>query len=113
MACGMVVQFPVSGAFGTDADFDLRTLLEQELGRALAWEGAGECGRGTIDNGRMSICLEEVADHVRTLRAVKEVLARLKLLARASVVLETRCDADPDDVDRQLLWPIHTPARVA
>jgi hypothetical protein len=110
----MVVQLPVGSAFGTDEDFDLRALLEQELTRELAWDGAGECGRGVIENGRMSIHLEAVADHLRTLHAVKDVLARLKLLSSASVVLETRFDADPDEVNRQLLWPVHsTPARVA
>ena len=113
MACGMVVQLPARGAFGTDEDFDLRALLERELARALTWEGAGECGRGTIDNGRMSIHLEAVADHVRTLHAVTDVLARLKLLPSAVVVLETHCEDDPDEIDRRLLWPPHHAARVA
>lgn len=113
MACGMIVQLPVNGTFATDEDFDLRLRLERELGIALAMESAGECGRGSIESGRMSICLEAVTDHVHTLKVVKDVLTRLKLLSHAVVVLETRCDADPDDIDRQTLWPIHHPARVA
>jgi hypothetical protein len=114
MAHAMIVQLPVTGAFGTDEDFDLRTQLERDLGAALNREGAGECGRGEIDDGRMSVSLETVADPVLVLRVVKDVLARLKQLHRATVVLETRCEADPDDIDRQILWPLHpTPVRVA
>ena len=116
MAHALVVQLPVTGAFGTDDDFDLRTQLERELGAALAREGAGECGRGEIDAGRMSVPVEGVADIAATLRVVTDVLARLKQSHRATVVLETRCEADPDDIDRQILWPAHpapTPARVA
>ena len=115
MAHAMIVQLPVTGEFGTDDDFDLRTQLERELGLALTREQAGECGRGEIDNGRMSVHLEHVADPGVTLRVVKDVLARLKQLPRAVVVLETRCEADPDDIDCQTLWPIHhaSPVRVA
>jgi hypothetical protein len=113
MACGMIVQLPVTGAFGTDEDFDLRTLLEKELGTALAHENAGECGRGETDGGRMSLSLE-ATDPIVALRIVKEVLTRCNCLHRAIVVLETRCEADPDDIDRQILWPLHhSPARVA
>ena len=115
MAHAMIVQLPVTGAFGTDADFDLRTQVERELGAALARERAGECGRGEIDDGRMCVHVENVADAAAALRVVTDVLARLKQLHRATVVLETRCEADPDDIDRQTLWPIHhpAPARVA
>lgn len=114
MACGLIVQLPVTGAFGTDEDFDLRTQVEKELGAALTQEKVGECGRGETDNGRMSIYLEAIADSAVALRIVKDVLTRLKQLNRATVVLETRCEADPDDIDRQVLWPVqHTPARVA
>ena len=114
MAHGMIVQLPVTGAFGTDDDFDLRTQLERELGAALVRERVGECGRGEIEGGRMSVYLEAVTDPGAALRVVKDVLARLKQLQRAVVVLETRCEADPDDIDRQTLWPNqHAPARVA
>ena len=115
MAHAMIVQLPVTGAFGTDADFDLRTQFERELGAALARERAGECGRGEIDDGRMCVQVENVADAAVALRVVTDVLARLEQLHRATVVLETRCEADPDDIDRQTLWPLHhpAPARVA
>ena len=115
MANAMLIQLPAAQGFGSDEDFDLRTQLERELGLALAAEGAGECGRGEIEDGHMSVRVEAVADPVHTLRAVKDVLARMKLLPRASVVLETRCEADPDDIDRRVLWPLHhaAPARVA
>jgi hypothetical protein len=115
MACGLIVQIPVTGAFGTDADFDLRTQLERELEAALGAELAGECGRGEIEDGRMCIYLEAIADPALALRVVKDVLARLKVLNRAIVLLETRSDVDPDDIDREILWgaPHGAPIRVA
>lgn len=111
----MVVQIPVTGTFGTDDDFDLRTRLERELAAALAAEVAGDCGRGEIEDGRMCVPLTGVADPVAALRVIKVVLAQLQVLHRATVVLETRCEADPDDIDRQVVWPLHhsAPSRVA
>ena len=107
MACGMIVQLPVTGVFGTDEDFDLRTQLERELASALAHDKAGECGRGETDDGRMNVYLESIADPIVVLRVVKDVLMRLKQLQRATVVLETRCEADSDDIDHQVLWAVH------
>lgn len=110
----MIVQIPVTGAFGTDEDFDLRTQLEREFAVALAAELAGECGRGEIDGGRMSVPLTGVVDPVVTFRVVKRILAQFQVLHRATVILETRCAADPDDIDRQIVWPLHSaPIRVA
>jgi hypothetical protein len=110
----MIVQLPVTGAFGSDDDFDLRTRLEHELDVALAAECAGECDRGEIENGRMSVPITGVADPVLALRVVKEVLTRVAVLHRATVYLETRCEADPDDRDCQVVWPIfqNLPVRV-
>ncbi len=111
----MIVQIPVTGAFGTDADFDLRTQLERELAIALTAELAGECGRGEIEGGRMSVPLTGITDPALALRLVKDVLTQIQILHRATVVLETRSEADPDDIDRQIVWPLHhsAPARVA
>jgi hypothetical protein len=115
MACGMLVHLPVTGGFGTDEDFDLRTQLERELETALGAERAGECGRGGIEGGRMCVRLEAIADPAVALRVVKDVLARLKVLHRAVVLLETWSDTDPDDIDRQVLWsvPHGAPVRVS
>jgi hypothetical protein len=114
MGSGMIVQLPVTGAFGTDEDFDLRNLLERELGAALTAAQVGECGRGGIEAGRMRVCLEGISDHARALEIVKGVLAGMKLLHRAVIALETRCEADPDEIDHQTLWPIQaSAARVA
>lgn len=114
MACGMIVQLPAATAFGTDVDFDLRTLLEREISAALGAHPVAECGRGEIEGGRMSVRLDAVADHAVAFRLVTGVLSRLKQLDRAVVVLETRSDSDPDDTHSQTLWPVAAPAaRVA
>lgn len=114
MACWMIVQLPVTGAFGSDADFDLRTLLERELGAALTAAQVGKLDHGEIEDGRMNICMEAIVDPARTLHVVKDVLARSKQLHRAMIVLETRYEADPDDIDQQILWPLHpAPVHVA
>lgn len=114
MGSGMIIQLPVTGAFGTDEDFDLRNLLERELGAALAAAQVGECGRGEIEAGRMRVCLEAISDHARALEVVKGVLSGMELLHCAVIALETRCAADPDEIDRRTLWPAQTSAaRVA
>ena len=114
MANAMIIQLPVTGAYGSDEDFDLRTQLERDLAAALTRNRAGEVARGEIDGGRMSVVLEALTDADHTLGVVKDVLARLKQLNRATVVLETSCEADPDEVDRETLWPLrHTsPVRI-
>ncbi|VTR92642.1 unnamed protein product [Gemmata massiliana] len=114
MTFEMVVQLPVTGAFGTDEEFDLRTRLERDFNAALVAENAGESGRGETDDGRMSVYLESVTDHDAALRIVKDVLVRHKLLHRVTVLLETRCEADSDDIERRVLWPLQSAAvRVA
>lgn len=111
MAHEMSVQLPVTGAFGTDDDFDLLVRLERDLAAALA--GRAECGRGEIESGRMSVPLTDISDPADALRAVKDVLSGLRVLHRATVSLETRSAADPDDADRQILWPLAAPVCVA
>ncbi|MBP3957708.1 hypothetical protein J8F10_20855 [Gemmata sp. G18] len=114
MTFEMVVQLPVTGAFGTDEEFDLRTQLERDFNAALAAANMGESGRGETDDGRMSVYLEAVTDPDAALRIVKDVLARHKLLHRAMVLLDARCEADSDDIERRVLWPLQSVAvRVA
>ena len=110
MALGMIVQIPVTGAFGTDDDFDLRTHLERELDAALSAEQAGECGRGETEDGRMSVYLEGIEDAAIAFRTLKNVLTHFEQLHRAVILLETRCEVDPDDIDRRTLWPVHHPS---
>lgn len=111
MALALVVQLPANGPFGTDDDFELCSRLERELGAALG--ATGECDRARIEAGRISVRIEAVTDPADALRATKEALARLSALPRATVQLETRCEADSDDIDRQQLWPVPPAARVA
>jgi hypothetical protein len=105
MTFGMIVQLPVSVAFGSDEEFDLRVRLERELSAALAEAGAGECAGGEIDTSHLKLHLEAIVDPRSALDVTKAVLARAEVLGRAVVVLETRCEADPDDRDWQVLWP--------
>jgi hypothetical protein len=105
MTYGLIVQLPVTVAFGTDEEFDLRVRLEGELASALAAARAGECTGGGIDTSHLTLQVENISDPDRALGVVKDVLAGAGLLGRALVVLETRPEADPDDRDLQVLWP--------
>jgi hypothetical protein len=105
MTFNLIVRLPVSVPYGTDDEFDLRVRLERELGGALRLTRAGEPAGGEIDTSHLNLAFEAVSDPGRALGAVKEVLARNGLLGRAEVVLETRSADDPDDCDRQVLWP--------
>lgn len=112
MATTIIVQLPVTGAVGTDEDFDLRTHLERELNLALRAEEAGECERSEIDGGWMRLWLVNGVDPGQTLEIVKDVLARDHLLPRAIIALETCHDVDTDDIHREILWPVQPAAAV-
>ncbi len=107
MTAGLIVQLPVSVAFGTDEEFDLRVRLERELTAALTAVGAGGCESSEIDSSHMNFHLSGIADPISTLNVAKDVLARSGLLGRAVIVLETRSKADPDDPNLQVLWPLN------
>lgn len=114
MTFGMVVRLPVTGAFGTDEEFDLRTRLEREFDAALLAESAGECGLGETAAGCTRIYLEAITDAGVAFPIVKGVLGRHDLLGCATVVLETPDEGDADNIDRQVLWPLQpAPVRVA
>ena len=87
MTFGMIVQLPVSVAFGSDEEFDLRIRLERELSAALAEAGAGECAGGEIDTSHLKLHLEAIVDPRSALDVTKAVLARAEVLGRAVVVL--------------------------
>ncbi|MBA4062921.1 MAG: hypothetical protein C0501_04280 [Isosphaera sp.] len=103
MTYAMLLRLPVSVAFGTDEEFDLRVRLERELAAALP--GAGVSGE--IGTTHLELRAEEVADPGPALAAAKEVLARSGRLGGAVVLLETPCPADPDDREWRVLWPPH------
>ncbi len=105
MTFGMIVQLPVSVAFGTDEEFDLRVRLERVLTVALAEACAGECTGGEIDTSHMKFHLSGIPDPAPALAVTKAVLARCELLGCAVVALELSCEADPDDRDWKVLWP--------
>ena len=108
MAFGMLVQLPVSVAFGTDEEFDLRVRLEHELATALAESGTGECAGAEIDRAHLKLHLEAIADPGPALEVTKGVLARAGVIGRAVVALGTRCPSDPDGCDWTVLWPPDT-----
>ena len=108
MAFGMLVRLPVSVAFGTDEEFDLRVRLEHELVAALEQSGTGECAGAEIDTSHLNLHLEAIADPGPALEVTKGVLARAGVIGRAVVALETRCHTDPDECDWTVLWPPDT-----
>jgi hypothetical protein len=101
----MIVQIPVTVAFGTDEEFDLRVRLEHDLSAAFAYARVGECAGGGIDTSHLNLQIEGISDPPAALGVVKGVLAGAGLLGRALVVLETRSPHDPDDRDHKVLWP--------
>ena len=105
MTYGMIVQLPVSVAFGTDDEFDLRVQLESDLTRALSAAGVGECAGGGIDTSHLTLQFDNITDPPLALRLLKQVLAAAGQLGRAVIVLETPSAADADDRDLQVLWP--------
>lgn len=111
MTAGMIVRLPVSVAFGSDEEFDLRVRLERELAAALSEVGAGRCAGGEIDASHMNIHLSDVTDATLVLQTVKDVLTRSGLQGRAVVLRETYSKSDPDDRDWQVIWS--GPAAVA
>lgn len=109
MTVGMIVRIPVTVAFGTDEEFDLRVRLERDLGLALITVGVGECAGGEIDSSHLLLHVAKVADPVSALSVTQDVLARAGLLTRSEIVLETRSKADPDEPIWQVLWPAAQP----
>jgi hypothetical protein len=101
----MIVRLPVSVAFGTDEEFDLRVRLEKELGTALAESGNGECTGGEIDTSFLKLYLDAFGDPLLALEIAKGVLERAEVLDQSVVILETRLQRDPDDYDWRVLWP--------
>jgi len=110
MTFAMIVRLPISVAFGTDEEFDLRVRLEREFVAALGGAEAGCCVSGEIDASHLHIRLDCIEDVPLAFTAAKEVLNRAGLLARAVVTLETPCAADADDRDTEVLWPPTTSA---
>ena len=105
MTYGMTVQLPVSVAFGTDEEFDLRVQLESDLTRALASAHAGECIGGGIDTSHLNLQFDGIKDPSVALSLLKQVLSAAGQLSRAVIVLETPSHADADDRDQRVLWP--------
>ncbi|HSQ56227.1 MAG TPA: hypothetical protein VLM40_10845 [Gemmata sp.] len=105
MVFGIKVQLPVSVAFGTNEEFDLRVRLEGELGKALTEAGAGECVGGEIDTSHLRLYIETSSDPQHALVVTKRVLAEAEVLDLSFIILETSSPSDPDDRDWRVLWP--------
>jgi hypothetical protein len=112
MTHGIIVQLPVSVAFGTDDEFDLRVQLESDLTRALASARAGECIGGGIDTSHLNLQFDGITDPPVALSLLKQVLAAAGQLNRAIIILETPSVTDPDDRDQQVLWPVSRASKV-
>lgn len=112
MIHGIIVQLPVSVAFGTDEEFDLRVQLESDLTRALASARAGECVGGGIDTSHLNLQFDGITDPPVALSLLKQVLAAAGQLSRAVIILETPSVTDPDDRDQQVLWPVNQAGKV-
>jgi hypothetical protein len=112
MTHGMMVQLPVSVAFGTDEEFDLRVQLESDLTAALAVARAGQCAGGGIDTSHLTLHFDNIADPPLALNLVKQVLSASGQLHRAVITLEIPSATDPDDRDHQVLWPATHAGRV-
>lgn len=104
MMYGMIVQLPVTVAFGTDEEFDLRVRLEHDLSAALAAKHVSGRVSGGIDTSHLCLQLDGISDPTLALGVVKEALVTAGLLGRATILLETRTEADPDDRDLKVLW---------
>jgi hypothetical protein len=107
MTDALVLRLPVSVAFGTDEEFDLRVRLERELAAALP----GAEVSGEIGTAHLEVRAAGVPDPGPAAAAAAEVLARCGRLAGAVVLLETPCPADPDDRECRVLWPPHLAGR--
>jgi hypothetical protein len=105
MPAVMIVQLPVTVAYGTDEEFDLRVRLHQELATALQAANAGECATSEIDTAHIKFHLQGFLNPTASLNVVKDILSRAGLLSRAVVLLETRNKLDSDDHNWQVLWP--------
>lgn len=112
MTHGIILQLPVSVAFGTDDEFDLRVQLESDLTRALASAHAGECVGGGIDTSHLNLHFDGITDPPVALSLLKQVLAAAGQLSRAVIILETPSRTDPDDREQQVLWPVGRAGRV-
>ena len=112
MTHGMTVQLPVSVAFGTDAEFDLRVQLESDLTRVLADAHAGECIGGGIDTTHLNLHFDGITDPAVALSLMKQVLAAAGRLNQAVILFETPSLSDPDDRDQQILWPANQAGKI-
>ena len=113
MTHGITVQLPVSVAFGTDEEFDLRVQLESDLTRAFASaHRPGECVGGGIDTSHLNLQFDGITDPPVALSLLKQVLAAAGQLSRAVIILETPSVTDADDRDQQVLWPANRAGKV-
>ena len=112
MTHGIIVQLPVSVAFGTDEEFDLRVQLESDLTRVLSNARAGECVGGGIDTSHLNLHFDGITDPPITLSLLKQVLASAGHLNRATIILETPSSTDPDERDQQVLWSPHRASKI-
>ncbi len=100
----LVVQLPITGPWGTDAELQLRHRLEEELQEALGELGVVD--GGDIGSGNVNIFIVEIPDAAPALERVKAVLARHAVLDRAIIQRTTyQSEEDDEPSDEAVVWP--------
>lgn len=52
----LIVEYNVTGDFGTSEDLEKRHKLQDLLGEILGWTGLGNCDGGSVGAGTMEVC---------------------------------------------------------
>ncbi|XVN40876.1 MAG: hypothetical protein RCO49_09150 [Rickettsia endosymbiont of Argas persicus] len=69
----LIVEYNVTGDFGTEEDLEKRHKLQDLLGEILGWTGLGKCDGGSVGGGTMEACCY-VVDFDIAKKIIKEKL---------------------------------------
>ena len=105
MVHDMIVQLPITGRWGTDAEMGLRQRLEEEFRTALG--ELGDVTGGDIGSGNMNIFINQIPEFDPALEKVKGVLARHQVLEKAIIQRSTYEDPEDDPTEQAVAWPLN------